>query len=209
MPVLACPDCGTEQFVEPGDQARVCGRCGRPLADAAVTATPPTPPQRRRDDDDWYEPQPGPRRKLPTTVLAAGIIWIVFGGLILLNGVVMLALMLFLAQRVGDRGAAGAYAVGGMCGVLFIALVGGVFVHVGVTSIRGTAKDTLGNGIGSILFGVLIGGLGVLGSLATGQILQAVINLATSAGLLVAGVLALVGRPEYQAWRRQRKAFRR
>jgi hypothetical protein len=133
----------------------------------------------------------------------------VFGGLILLNGLVMLALMFLLAQRAGDRGSAGAFAVGGVCGVLFVALVGGVFVNVGVTSIRGTAKDTLGNGIGSILFGVLIGGLGVLGSLATGQILQAVINLATSAGLFVAGVLALVGRPQYQAWRRQRKAFRR
>jgi hypothetical protein len=143
-------------------------------------------------------------REGPTTVKAAGVIWIVFGCLILLNAAANLALSVGRAQ-----------AAGGMCTGWIAILFGAVFIHVGVQSIRGTARDTLGNGIGSIIFGLLNGGIGallLLGALATGRATALVpaiiggINLVSSVGLLAAGVLAILGREDYKAWRQMQKS---
>jgi hypothetical protein len=140
-------------------------------------------------------------------VLAAGVIWIVFGSLVLLNfALTMLILLAFTPPELRGPIMSGAVCVG-----LIVALFGGVFIHVGVQSISGTAKDTLGNGIGSIIFGALIGGLSLVALLGTaavrggnvgGGVLQAAINLVVAAALLAAGVLALIGRDGYRAWRR-------
>ena len=139
----------------------------------------------------------------PTTVTMAGIAWIVFGGLILLNLLVFLLLMFGVAAggQGGDRGAAVA---GGVCGGLILGLFGAVFIHVGVQSVRGTAPDTLGNGIGSIIIGALNIGAGVLHA-GAGQVIQAGVGMLAGAGLIAAGVLALVGRSEYSAWRQAQK----
>ena len=98
-----------------------------------------------------------------------------------------------------------------MCALLF----GGGFVFVGVQSIRGAASDSLGNGIGSILLGLLClscGGSDLL-SVASGvggrpvavAVIRAAVNLLSGVGLLAAGVLALVGRSEYVTWKRRSK----
>jgi hypothetical protein len=137
-------------------------------------------------------------------VYTAGVIWIVFGCLILLNAAVNLLLTLGLAA------ADGAQAAGGTCPVLLGVLFGAVFILVGVQSTRGTAKDTLGNGIGSIIFGLINGGFGALliaGGIAAGSagliaVILGGISLLGGIGLLVAGVLALAGRGEYKAWQR-------
>jgi hypothetical protein len=76
-----------------------------------------------------------------------------------------------------------------------LGLFGGAFIFVGAQTVRSTAADMLGNGVGSILFGILFGGL----------------NLTFQGGgaglaLLAAGILALVGRQEYKVWRKARKA---
>ena len=71
-----------------------------------------------------------------------------------------------------------------------IILVGGAFIYVGVQSVRGTAKDTLGNGIGSIVFaafqfcGAALSGLALL--LAPGGVAAVVfaVGLIDGAGLL-------------------------
>ena len=135
-----------------------------------------------------------PAPKFPGVVLAAGITWIVLGGIILYQGVVGLAL--FADDTARFRGVAldppmqdrvRGFGAG-------LILFGGAFILAGILSVRGAASDTLGKGIGSILSGVFVaviiggpsldirgGGIGV--------------------GLVVAGILALVGRSEYLAWR--------
>jgi hypothetical protein len=152
-------------------------------------------------------PVDGP--KYPRAVHIAGVIWIIFGSLILLNAAINLLLTVGMAA--GD----GAQAAGGGSPVWIGVLVGAVFIHVGVQSTRGTAKDTLGNGIGSLIFGLLNGGFGaflIVGAIAAGGIAGLIaaifggISLLGGIGLLVAGVLALVGREEYKAWRRAQKS---
>ena len=154
------------------------------------------------------------RRDVPKLVRTAGIIWIVFGALICINAVVNL----------GIAGAGGSNAGSGACSILF----GVAFIFVGWQSLKGTAKDTLGNGIGSIVIGILntgigalvfIGGLalsaGVVPAQAGGQPLpnQAAllitiiggISIVCGLGLILAGVLALMGRAEYKAYRQAGK----
>jgi hypothetical protein len=137
----------------------------------------------------------------------------------LLNATATL-LLTFVATAAG-----GAQAWCGVCPVLIGVLFGAVFIHVGVQSTRGTARDTLGNGIGSLGFALLNGGFGVLlitsGIVASGTtggragstdaLIAGIIggsSLLDGIGLLAAGVLALVGRREYKAWRRAQKRQR-
>ena len=62
---------------------------------------------------------------------------------------------------------------------------------VGVQSVRGTASDTLGSGIGSVPFGLFLLAGGVAGFWTNP--IAAVVYLPSGAGMLVAGVLALIG----------------
>src|SRR5262245_45641031 len=133
----------------------------------------------------------------PGTVLTAGIIWIVFGGLIILNavGVVLLGLVL-----VGRGPGAGEMATAIVLVSLIVAVFGAVFLMVGIQSIRGTARATLANGSGSIVFG-LIAFAGALSLIGSNQVIQGILSFLSGSGLLAAGVLALVGRSDYRAWR--------
>jgi hypothetical protein len=128
----------------------------------------------------------------------------VFGALILLNGAILLLFLLALSGPAPAEARGGVMA-GAVCGGLFVALIGGVFIHVGVTTLGGTAKDTLGNGIGSIIFAALIGGGGVVRLVALGanwvELISGLVNMLGGAALLVAGILALVGRDGYRAYR--------
>jgi hypothetical protein len=233
--VFTCPRCGTPHGVPPGGvpEGAVCTRCGAPLREAAVSAGAPPPvlapaeeapptvrPARPRWEDDEREPPPGgPAPPLPGSVKAAGIIWTVFGALILLGFAVQVLTVLSVAPP-DQRGAimGGTFCVG-----LLVALFAGGFIFVGMQTLTGTAKDTLGNGIGSIIFAVLIGGsatallLAVSGGRAsvgeTGPVWVAVlvlgINGTAAVALLAAGVLVLVGRDGYLAHREARYPRRR
>jgi hypothetical protein len=136
----------------------------------------------------------------PTTVTTAGVIWIVIGGIILLQ----LLLLPLVILAVAPEGPPAEMLVGGACMGLLMGLFGAAFVYVGVQSVKGTAKDTLGNGIGSIIFGLLVIGNSAA-QIRAGDMFQAVVALISAIGLIVAGVLALVGRSEYKAWRRAKK----
>jgi hypothetical protein len=159
---------------------------------------------------DEFDADPPPRDvPFPTVVKIAGYIWIVFGCLILLSG--LLNLMMAGAAARGAGGPPPTCA-GGL-GILF----GIMFLHVGRQSVYGTARDTLGNGIGSIGIGLLNAGVGVpvlLGGAAIGGkaaligLIAGGISVAAGAGLLIAGVLALVGRSDYKAWRRAQRERR-
>jgi hypothetical protein len=150
------------------------------------------------------------RPKSPQTVTTAGIIWIVVGSLILLNGLVTLLLALTIPAP-GKGGAARNPAtdvvIGLASGMLCLGLFGAVFLHVGIQTVRGAAQDSLGNGIGSIAFGILDLGVTVFLAFAK-RIIESGISFVFACALLTAGVLALVGRAEYQTWRRFQKAAR-
>jgi hypothetical protein len=218
-----CPHCGTLHALDPGGlpPGARCTACGRPLDEAAIAPGTPLPAARRAPDpyadDRWDQPEAVPVEapRLPGQARAAGIIWIVFGGIILLNAAVSLLVALALAPPEERAPAMG----GAVCGMLFAGLIGGVFIHVGIQTVSATAKDTLGNGIGSILIGVFLGlcALGIMvaaeltgwrrrgGDLRTQDVIIAVVNLLAACGLVVAGVLALVGRDGYRAYRAYRR----
>jgi hypothetical protein len=140
----------------------------------------------------------------PAVVKAAGVMWIVFGCMGLLNMAAMLLLTFVLAANM--KGAnAGAAAGGGACVSVLVGLFGAAFLYVGVQSVRGTAAGTMGNGIGSLVFGLLnVGGTAVMA--LAGNIVGAAINGVGGVLLLTAGVLALAGGSQYKLWRKAQKA---
>ena len=170
-------------------------------------------PKRHDEDDEDYDRRPK-KRRYPTVMRIAAIAWIVFGCLVLLTGLLNLVVELVgLATAGGGAPEATGRAVGGACVMIFALLFGGGFVFVGVQTILGWANDTLGNGIGSILLGLLClscggSGLVTVASGVGGQpvavgVISAAINLLSGLGLIAAGVLALVGRSDYVAWKRK------
>jgi len=138
----------------------------------------------------------------PQTTRAAGIIWTVFGSLLV-------------AAAIGHSVASGMTAV---C-ILIVAFVFGcVFIYTGVKSIRGTAREILSNCIGSVLFGLLWGGFNllVLRTLVFGQpgpvngfgALIVCVYVACGIGFVTAGILAFLGRKDYRKWRKVQNVVR-
>jgi len=162
----------------------------------------------RYDEDD--EPPIRHAPPYPGTVRTAGIVWIVFGSLILLNllGVLLITFVFVAGGGPGREGAVGgALCVGGVIG-----LFGGAFLFVGVQSVRGTAADTLGNGIGSIVIGLLVLAAGAFTAAAAdgaGNAIGGGVNGLAGLALVLAGILALVGRGAYRDWRRANLPERR
>ena len=95
-------------------------------------------------------------------------------------------------------------------------LVGVVFVICGHHTVTGKARDTLGNGTGSILLGILqltVATLIASGVFNPGQggnaqgrpVGGAVVVIAVVGAILfVAGVLALIGRSAFREWRNEK-----
>jgi hypothetical protein len=159
----------------------------------------PGSPDYEPNDYDYDEEPPFPR-----AITAAGTMLIVFGGLVLLNLLVSLALQPIAAANAGGR-AAGSFLAGNICGAIFLGLVGAVFIQEGVRGVRGTLRDTLGTGVASIAFGVLILAVAAFVLFVAG-LLEGGITGLVGAMLVVAGILALVGRSDYRVWREWRKA---
>jgi hypothetical protein len=133
---------------------------------------------------------------VPKPVKTAGLIWIIIGLVILANAGMTLVKSFNAQEKASD-----AAAFGGPCASIFIGLVALVFISAGRQSMRGTARDTLGNGLGSVIFGLLqlVGGLAAV---AVELWLQAVVALVAGATLTSAGILALANRGTYKAWKR-------
>lgn len=168
-----------------------------------------------RDEEFDEDNGPGDRRAdtpaFPIAVKLAGIAWIGFGA------VEWIAVILALAQSGANQGAGGRPQPLTPC---CPGLVGLAFLVCGYQTVTGKTKDTLGNSIGSILLGLLqlaVGvAIGLFGVAANnrnndgglmGAVLAAILGL-LGAGLIAAGVLALVGRSAYRDWRRSQKAAR-
>jgi hypothetical protein len=124
-------------------------------------------------------------------VLWAGILWILYGILQLGSIILSLALAPDSVPQLA-------------CSVLF----GIAFAYCGYQTVTGAAKDTLGNALGSLFFGLLAAGLAVVVLIAPnpqGGALEKMIGLLaiglSTSILIAAGILALVGRSDYLAWR--------
>ena len=135
--------------------------------------------------------QPGftPRHKLPGTVIAASIMWIIYGGLGLLGNLGALA------------SSGGKVGTGGIIGI-GITLA---FLVAGIQTIMGKAKGTLGNGIASIV----LGGLVLIAFLALGSMFRGiggagvllVVGLIVGGILITAGILGCMGNKAYKEYR--------
>lgn len=144
----------------------------------------------------------------PKMVQVAGVIWIVYGLVTLVNLLFLIVSLLGAGEEKPGAGqeAQGAAIALGICLGPFQALIGLVFIHVGLQSVRGRARDTLGNGIGSILFGLLnLAGAARMGR--GGDFVLAGFCLLFGALLIGAGVLALMGRWEYRRWREASQVY--
>jgi len=156
------------------------------------------------EDDERPDEITRAPRQLPVTVLLAAVGWISFGSLVLMNGIVLVVLLSTTAAADLPPAEKGALTSGAGCAFLLLAVFGAAFTYVGVQTVRGTAADTLGNSIGSIVFGLIQLGGGIIQG-GRGQALASGIQFLAAAGLVAAGVLALVGRDQYKAWRRARR----
>jgi hypothetical protein len=141
-------------------------------------------------------------KRIPGIVKAAGIIWIVVGAVALMNLAVLLLFTFVLAAGGGNSLPFAGIVV---CAGPIIGLIGGVFIHVGIQTVGGKARDTLGNGIGSIILGALDSAR-VMIYIAKGELLFGLLDSIVAGGLILAGILALVGRHDYlSAVRRKKK----
>lgn len=128
-------------------------------------------------------PPPEVASSIPGSVVGAGVLWIICGGL----GTIANLIAAFAAR-------------GRITGAMGIPIAIAFFV-VGIQSVSGKAKDMLGNSIASLI----IGGLGIIGVLVLtamarhGIVLVAIVY---PAGLITAGILGLVGRGRYLAYKR-------
>lgn len=170
---------------------------------------------RRDDDDDYDEPSP----RFPSVVMTAGIIWILIGSLSLLGAMSSILIILSMPQQ---RVGAGSDVL--TWGVVCSGAVGLAFAICGFQTVQGKSSDTIGNGIGSLILGILalfcaiamaFGGLAQFGNQNAKQPVAGQQAAAGAAGLMVtamivglwaltlilAGTLALVGRSDYLEWR--------
>ncbi len=154
-------------------------------AAGAAASAAPAPPRAFIQRSSVGLGQGDPNARRPGVVTAAAVLWIIFGALGLLGQLMTLT-----------RGVRPQAMVG-----LAIAVA---FIVAGVQTISGKAKDTLGNGIGAIVIGVLnVGFLFYLMTVAPRFMAGAILltGAPVALGLVVGGILALVGRQGYREWR--------
>lgn len=154
---------------------------------------------------------------IPAGVRAAGVIWLNLGFLSVVSSCFTYLVLPVLIQA-GNRGPKPPGALQPspteICGCWLGVLLGVGFFTVGVRLVRGTAKDTLAGSILSLLVGVMYLVLGVGALLAIQNAPPAVVAGAVTAVVigclcLLPGVLGLLGRSRYLAWRAAQRPPRR
>jgi hypothetical protein len=204
--------CDRLQDIDPDDRINdlTCKHCGQSLRGTAIANNPDRLQFRveGQDDESDEEDLDVNRVAIPGVVMAAGSIWVAFGCFSLLSGV-LAVVGLYTDMHEDGALAAVAAASATTCIVPLVALFGGTFIFVGVQSRNGTAADTLGNGVGSLLFGAIYTAYAAIQAVRTGQMIGAAIGLLLALMLYSAGGLALVGRSDYKAFRKSLRRPRR
>jgi hypothetical protein len=207
---FTCPHCDALQEVDPDlpVDGQDCIHCGMPLVDTAFAEYPVSrrrpveEDNRQEEESDLKEPA-----HVPGAVIAAGILWILFGC------IQTLASLLSVAPGRDDAMADRTARASKAAFTCAMALIGVVFILVAIRCIRGTAKDILGISIGSLILGVLYTCAGVV---ALSTTLKELSNVAAILVILflavppnLAGVLGLIARSDYKAFRRATQQSRR
>ncbi|MBI3411565.1 MAG: hypothetical protein HY040_24820 [Planctomycetes bacterium] len=158
-----------------------------------------------RDSRDFSDLPTVPRPAFPWTVTLAGIVWFVLGGLF------ELIILLRIAFTAAVHGPSFAII---LCGVLLAGMAAPFFIIIAVGYVRGTAKDTLGTGILSIVLGLLYGIVGSIGlqastySKGANQMIVPIFEFVLAGSFTAAGILALGSRRDYKAWRNAQQSGR-
>jgi len=151
-------------------------------------------------DSDSMNPAAGPEPRYPRTLIAAGLLWVVWG---------VVFPLIPLASSVGGfvtrRPLTGiSIPILGVC--LFGAALGFCFVAVGLACLRrtATASGILWAGIASIYFGATMAWFACMGMFRSPGVLD-VLGLLWACSLPAAGVLVLTARTDYLGWQEARK----
>lgn len=143
------------------------------------------------------------RRRSPSLVKVAGISWLIAWSLIILVFSVALVQDVMQTQ---DPGLLRMWL--SCCG--FWIVVGAACIQHGVKTVRGTIADPLVTGFCAIVFGAIFDGLVLYSVLFDHLDVQVADRFVLLGGgglaLIVAGILALLGRAEYRAWRKANQA---
>ncbi|MBY0232598.1 MAG: hypothetical protein K2W96_25235 [Gemmataceae bacterium] len=161
---------------------------------------------------------------LPGSVHAAGLIWVIFGSLILLVRVTDLVVTLNAQPGIIPQG--NPMVAGAMVGTVGVSFVGLIFIVLGVLTLNGTLGDILAVGIISLIVGVLCGGVSGLGfvqavALSSNPMLKMFlpaylitlmfvvsgVGMLSGLAFLVAGILGLSGNEAYRRWRGRRLGY--
>jgi hypothetical protein len=135
----------------------------------------------------------------PALVTVAAVIWIALGFVTLVMAVAMISMMVFALLGRSSGSAIETVALI-PAGVVYAGL-GLALLCVGSGTMRGRAKDTLGNSVGSLGTGVFPLIAGYMGLWQGYNLVFCVMAALPGLSLFVAGVLGLVARPAYKDWR--------
>jgi hypothetical protein len=139
----------------------------------------------------------------PQQIRLAGAIWLLFGSLLLLSAAGLIG-----AAFAASGSRPSSLVTDGVQALVHI-LVGAILTRMGMKSRRGTARDTLVYGIGSVVLGlpfVGLAGMSVVfiiqagGSVPLIGWLMGTLSILAALGLVGAAVLALAGRSTYKKW---------
>lgn len=123
---------------------------------------------------------PGGQVSRPVVVTVAAILWIVLGSLGIIGEIV--------AMRLGFKPSA-----------LMRLAVAVAFLMAGINTLRGTARGVVAASVGALIFGALA--LSVVLSLTTKVPVLMLTGLILAAIYIASGVLGLVGKAGYRAWK--------
>ena len=153
-------------------------------------------------------PLPSPNwHRYPKTIMAVGIVWIIIGAGILAD-LPMSLLSQFSLLAEAHPGGREVFFVVIVAGGLFRGVVGCFFLYEGISSCRGTIPSTVGIAVGSLLCALIFFGLGLFRP-EPDRGYEGALQFSAALVLFVAGVLALVGRAQYDVWWKAHRHDRR
>ena len=174
------------------------------------------PRPRRPRDDDEYDDRRGPLKK-PGLATAAGVLWVIWGGL----GCIMLILNI-----IGMMGDAPRRNAGSMLGnvIAILLLIGGIVICLlaGIRTLNGSVRSIRVFGILSLIYcigyvvlttvlvamaaAVLGGVAGAPAGFAVGLVIGAcVVTVLLVSGMLLASIFAMSSSKKYELWWRATK----
>jgi len=117
--------------------------------------------------------------KVPLLIKITSLVWIFYGAIILITGLAITFLKGNSLETIT------------LITMLLTSLLGFAFLYIGIKTLKGKAKDVLGNSIGSIIFGLIM----VVQSIGTN-------NTAAIFGIIlfITGALCLTSRAQYKAY---------